>query len=157
MKRGLTDEERFLQHVHPEPNSGCWLWTGGLKCRGYGGFRLRKDRYTFSHRISYELFVGEIPKGLHVCHKCDNPFCVNPEHLFVGTSKQNMEDRDSKGRFHVLKGEKVGASILTNDQALKIFQSKSPQDILAKTFGVSVSTIRAIKSKRLWRHVTCEQ
>lgn len=91
--------QRFFDKVTYEPNSGCWLWTACAETgAGYGMFAgFPGDKRT--HRISYRLHHGEIPPGLLVCHRCDVRTCVNPEHLFLGTHKDNMQDCSRKGRI----------------------------------------------------------
>jgi hypothetical protein len=97
--KNITFEDRFLQKVLKTEN--CWLWTGSKIPKGYGKFQtvISKNKYKqeYSHRISYELFVGKIENKC-VLHTCDNPSCVNPKHLFLGTQKENIEDRQQKGR-----------------------------------------------------------
>ena len=89
--------EVFESKFTPEPNSGCWLWMESDCGMGYGTFHWRGGR-TKAHRVSYEMYVGHVPNGIHVLHRCDNPACVNPEHLFLGTHQDNMTDKKEKGR-----------------------------------------------------------
>jgi hypothetical protein len=131
--------------------SGCWLWVGTKDTGGYGMIS-RACKYTKAHRVSYEAFVGPIPSGLHVLHACDNPACINPAHLSVGTVKENMAERDARGRRNV-KGEQIGTSKITADDALYIKQSNESLGVLAKKFGVSDQQVWRIKRGESWKHL----
>jgi len=100
-------KERFEQKCEPVTETGCWIWTGcysGKGRTGYGLFHTKTvktgAKMKKAHRVSYELYKEEIPEGMLVCHKCDNPACVNPDHLFLGSHIDNMKDMISKGRAH---------------------------------------------------------
>lgn len=97
----MTPGERFLCSVEVQSN-GCWLWRGSPEKRGYGRFYMNGNHNVRAHRAAYVLFRGEIPAGMLVCHSCDNPGCVNPAHLWLGTGSDNMRDMVAKGRgrFH---------------------------------------------------------
>ncbi len=90
--------ERFMRFVYPDPNCGCWLWSGMSNDFGYGLFRLGPGQPFRAHRYAYEAFRGPIPGRLLVLHRCDLPACVNPDHLFLGTTGDNVADKVSKGR-----------------------------------------------------------
>lgn len=92
-----THKEKLLENVDIDLKTRCWNWTGYKTELGYGRLRLNNKK-TLAHRASYEIFVGKIPDKKLVCHKCDNPSCLNPDHLFLGTNNDNVQDRVKKGR-----------------------------------------------------------
>lgn len=111
--------DRFIEKV--EKTDSCWNWTAGKYRGGYGQFRrLVEGKWTMAktHRYSYEHFKGEIPKGYQICHTCDNPSCVNPEHLFAGTQKDNSKDCKDKGRHKF--GRNPKHRMLTKELAVQI-------------------------------------
>lgn len=152
MNRPVSLFDRFTRCWVGEPNTGCWLWTG-LTVRGYGRI-YEKSRAIRAHRLSYELYKGPIPGGLVVRHTCDQPCCVNPHHLLLGTQADNAKDRGLRGRHAV--GEKSGKAKLTEAQVREI-RKLSREEIsfalIAKRFGVDQKTVRNIVRKKLWAHV----
>lgn len=153
--------ERFEARVEPEPNSGCWLWTAATEAFGYGviGRGGRGQGNALAHRASWELHRGPIPEGTCVLHRCDNPPCVNPDHLFLGTREDNNKDMMTKGRHGVTSqtqphGEQHPNAKLTDDIVRAVRQSGASSRVLAQRFGVERSAIKAVRSHRTWRHVT---
>ena len=139
----------------PEPNSGCWLWLGGLNKHGYPkankniGGRI-VDR--LGHRVSYEAYKGEIPKGKQVLHHCDVRSCVNPDHLYVGTHDDNMRDIRERRRMPPQNGENNHNAKLTNADVETIRESpKLSKGFLAYAFGVLPEQIRRIRKHDRWR------
>lgn len=137
-----TLKQRFEVKFRVTP--GCWLWTGSRFAGGYGGIR-DGDRVLRAHRVSYELYRGQIPEGLHVMHRCDNPLCVNPDHLSIGTHQDNMTDMYSKGRRIAASGLHNGAAKLGEEGYRRILASNLPSLKLAPLIGVSASRIRQIR------------
>ena len=152
--------ERFLAKV--DKTGGCWEWTAYkrplLRGRhkgdpGYGLFWFR-GKVAQAHRVAYTLFVGEIPDGLCVCHRCDNRGCVNPDHLFLGTVADNNKDKERKGRAYYLKGENHGSAKLTQGQVDQIrieLAEGVSQRVLAKKYNVSWPSISYIKTGKTWK------
>lgn len=141
-------DERYI----PEPNSGCWLWLDGVGATGYGYLRHRGKMWR-AHRVSWILHRGEIPKDMGVLHKCDTPSCVNPDHLYLGTQKENSADRERKGRGVYVRGENVGNAKLTEAQVLAIRSDTRSERALIEHYGVSSAHISRIKRRKTWNHI----
>lgn len=134
----------------------CWVWRG-RKLRGYGKFDY-DSKTVFAHRFSYEQNFGKAPIGKCVCHSCDNPSCVNPRHLWIGTNQDNVNDKVKKGRSHgAHKGEKHHKAVLTEAQVLEIINSTKSQSVLAAQFGVHQVNISLIKRGVIWKHLQPQQ
>lgn len=128
----------------------CWIWLAHRHPQGYGVLTV-SGKNCRAHRFSWELHNGQIPHGLWVLHKCDNPPCVNPGHLFLGTRSDNMNDCSAKGRM--LNGEKNHNARLTIGDVVIIRSSARARRALGKEFGVSVTTISNIQNGNSWKHV----
>jgi len=133
------------------PESGCWIWIGSLNLGGYGKTGLGKGFGISAHRASYEEKFGKIPNGLMALHSCDVKCCVNPDHIFLGTQQDNMDDKVSKNRQ--ANGEKHGMSKLKEEEAKEIKYSKEETNILASRFNCSKVTIRQIRQGLFWKHI----
>lgn len=143
---GSLRDRFFSRFVKLE--NGCWQWRSHTDKDGYG--ILPGDRQNIrAHRFSYEIHTGSIPEGMLVCHHCDNPGCVNPDHLFVGTQKDNAQDAIAKNRHYV--GEKNGRSKLTKENVKEILDSSMNGQQLANKFGVTRSTINNVRKNKTWQ------
>ena len=146
--------QRILDSSELDLVSGCWEWKLSLNHKGYGNFSLlRKSKAA--HRVSYAEFVGGIPEGMCVLHKCDTPNCGNPDHLFLGTNQDNVDDKVSKGR--TMHGSGHYRAIITEDQAVLIFKMSQEGFAIAEIglkLGVSKHVIQQIKGGVTWNHVT---
>ena len=151
---------RFMEKV--TKTESCWLWNGTTQKNGYGQFydgantRTKGKNMEGAHRVAYELFVGEIPDKLCVLHKCDVRNCVNPDHLFLGTHKDNTKDMIDKGRrFNIrLAGANNPSAKLTEAQVREIREKRAngvKQKDICKEYGVHRSTILRITSGQTWK------
>ncbi len=152
------DRNRFFSKAKECPSSGCWIWSAQKDKDGYGRFKFRISHGVFAqspaHRIAWKMVFGPIKKGLLVCHKCDNPPCINPMHLFLGTCAENIADKVSKNRHRrVARGSKSGRAKLTEDHVLMIRSSSESRQTLAEKYNVSDTNIRQILKRQTWRHI----
>jgi len=181
--------QAVLKQSQPEPNSGCWLWSGAVSPSGYGWFHMPnsggRGKSWRAHRASYSAFKGKIPEGLHVCHKCDVRSCVNPEHLWLGSHKDNMKDRNRKGRSarglrcgvhthpekrargerhgsvtkpqNLPRGEESPQACLTENHVREILLNPMISGVsFGRKFGVAPSTVLRVRSRKTWKHVVVQ-
>lgn len=170
--RGQDVFTRFWNKVNK--TESCWNWIGAINGSGYGDFVLRcvkyKSKIIRPHRFSYQIHFGKIPYKMLVCHKCDNPLCVNPGHLFLGKDSDNNRDRALKGRSAVglnhgtkthpesiARGERASFSKLKESEVIKIRKmyksGECSYQSIASIFGVCWTTIRAIVKRKTWVHI----
>lgn len=151
-KEALQKVKERFENKFEKVQDQCWQWKASTFPNGYGQFQF-EGRPHGAHRVSYTLYKEEIPKGFLVCHTCDNVQCVNPDHLFLGTEADNMQDKTKKGRAYTPPGEKNGSSKLSNDDIREIRNSSLNNHDLAKKFGVVADHIQRIKTRKVWKHL----
>lgn len=149
-----TNIDRFFKKVNFTDE--CWNWIGGKSSKKYGRFRINKKLYL-PHRLSYKYFYEtSIPLKMDVCHHCDNPKCINPGHLFIGTRSDNMKDCVLKNRLNVPKGEKHPHSKLTEEKIREIRNLSNKgysQRQLSRIYQIGHRAIGAVVNKKSWKHV----
>lgn len=152
--------KRFSESFIPEPNSGCWLWTGWTGRRGYGAFHLHGRGQMISSRAAWTILRGEIPDGLWVLHRCNTPACVNPDHLYLGDVRDNVRDMIAAGRQSrkpTIFGEAHYRAKLSEQNVFEIrslYRSGSAtQRELAALFGISKTSVSGVINGRSWRHI----
>jgi len=151
--------DRFWEKVDKSagPNE-CWVWTACRMVKGYGQVWYG-NKFTGAHRVSWEIEnKTSIPEGLYVLHTCDNPKCVNPQHLFLGTAKDNVADCQAKGRANTARGEKNGKAKLTEEQVKEIRKLYAPgngfsMQKLSEIYHVNSSVICYIVHRKIWKGV----
>lgn len=146
--------ERFERQYVMIPEAGCWIWTGPDKNQfGHGAFKLgaRNTAVEYAHRVAWKLYVGPIPSGMRVLHRCDCPACVNPHHLFLGTAQDNSDDMVAKNRQR--KGSAVRTAKIDEATARLIKEmAHLPTSSLAARHGISRQSVADIRYGRTWKH-----
>ena len=151
----LTLIQRLLKNSTIDDKTSCWNWNKSITKWGYGHIKV-KGKVMLAHRISYEANKEPIPDGLCVLHKCDNPACINPDHLFLGTNADNVRDKVSKNRqSHTgqSKGERHSLAKLTEQDVLNIRASHLSQKQLAEQYNTTQPNISLIKNRVKWTHI----
>ena len=160
MTRRLTEIEKWERRIKVDPNTGCHLWLRYRTPLGYGQTRVggRSGYNILAHRLAWVRMHGGIPKGMGVLHKCDNPSCVNVEHLFIGTQADNMHDMSVKNRWGVRnlprgKDHPRGTAKLTENQILAIREDRRHQIEIAAAYGITQSNVSRIRTKNTWSYL----
>lgn len=151
----MTEIQRVRFWAKVLQTEACWIWRGAVDKDGYGYYAFAEgEKKNKAHHLAFEDQIGPIPLGLFVLHHCDNPPCVNPQHLFLGTQQDNLADMCAKGRQ--ARGESHGLSQLNSDDIIAIRrfkQERVPQHAIAKWFGISQGNVSNIIHRKRWGHV----
>lgn len=154
-----SDKKRFWSKVSKGKKNDCWEWKAARLKSGYGVFMMPGNLTLRAHRIVSFLVDGPISEDLHVCHKCDNPSCCNPDHLFRGTRFDNLRDCGKRGRTclqrypWLARGENNNSAKLTEAQVQEIRKKEMSITQTASRFGISVTNVKNIRAGRSWRHL----
>lgn len=146
-----SHHDKFWEKVEKKDDDSCWIWLGHIDKYGYGKFW-----NYLSHRFAWIDAYGDIPNGMYVCHRCDNPSCVNPKHLFLGTQFDNMRDMVSKGRIHDHHGQNNPKAKLTESDVREIYRLHNGGMSgykIAKMFSVTQTAIRSVIIGKTWKHI----
>jgi hypothetical protein len=144
---------RFWEKVNLRGPDDCWPWLAATKQGGYGKIVGDDGHFLLAHRAAYELTVGLIPAGHVLCHHCDNPACVNPSHLFIGTQADNLRDMRAKGRDNAPRGSRHPRAKVTESLVVMIRSDSRSHRCIARDFGIGKSTVGIIKTGGTWTHV----
>ena len=155
--KNLPLEERLNQRSKVNAETGCIEWTGSKNSADYGMIGVRGRKLVLTHRLAWELKNGEIPSGMYICHKCDNPPCMNTDHLFLGAPKDNSIDRNIKGRQASHKGRLNGRAKLTEDQVMEIRSDSRGHRKIAIDYKISAAVVLSIRHGRSWAHLPQSQ
>lgn len=151
--KGTPFHDRYIRC-----DSGCWEWQAARTSAGYGHFTPTKGVRSYAHRFAWQEVNGPIPEGMHICHKCDNPRCCNPDHLFLGTHLDNIRDRQSKGRTRTgtLRGEDHPSAKFTAEEIRSIrarAAAGETRTALARELNVTIACISLITLRRHYKEV----
>ena len=154
------DAESYVldRSVRSRPD-GCWEWQGGKNAKGYGTMRVGRDRRgptQLAHRVSYALFCAPVAPAESVCHKCDNPSCVNPTHLFLGSHADNMADMKAKGRARSVNGERSRFAKIAEPDVVTIrdrYRGGESPSLIGADYGLTYNAVIFIATGQKWKHV----